>query len=226
MRRFFRTLTRSVCASMVLVGIAGLTNLAMELGANSATTPELSPGEVVASRFLSDDDMGSVSQPSAETAATSDDESASLSAVLFSPALIYPTAVANADPAGDNAKTATTGSIDHGAAVADRRSAPIRNNALFNDAQITSIRGRLKLSADQQQYWPPVEAALRAIAWRHKSDASRKTAHRAPGTLDAGEIEGLKSAAMPLIMRLRDDQKNEVRQLARLMGLDSVASQL
>ena len=216
---------------MVLVGIAGLTNLAMELGANSATTPELSPGEVVASRFLSDDDMGSVPQPSAETAATSDDESASLSAMLFSPALMYPTAVANADPAGDNAKTATTGSIDYGAALAppaDRQSAraPIRNNALFNDAQITSIRQRLKLSADQQQYWPPVEAALRAIAWRHKSDASRKTAHRAPGTLDAGEIEGLKSAAMPLIMRLRDDQKNEVRQLARLMGLDSVASQL
>jgi hypothetical protein len=216
---------------VVLVGIAGLTNLAMELGASSATTPELSPGEVVASRFLSEEDMAAVSPPSAETAATSDDETASLSAVLFSPLLTYPTTVANADPAGDDAKTATTGSIDRGAAVAppaDRRAAraSIRNNALFNDAQIASIRERLKLTADQQQYWPPVEAALRAIAWRHRSDASRKSAHRGPGTLDAGELEGLKSAAMPLVMRLRDDQKNEVRQLARLMGLDAVASQL
>jgi len=33
-------------------------------------------------------------------------------------------------------------------------------------------------------------------------------------------------AAMPLLMRLREDQKKEVRQLARVLGLESVASQI
>jgi hypothetical protein len=33
-------------------------------------------------------------------------------------------------------------------------------------------------------------------------------------------------AAMPLLMRLRGDQKSEIRRLARVIGLDQVASQI
>jgi hypothetical protein len=38
------------------------------------------------------------------------------------------------------------------------------------------------------------------------------------------EVARLKSAAFPLIMSLRTDQKEQVRQLAHTMGLSQVAS--
>ena len=40
------------------------------------------------------------------------------------------------------------------------------------------------------------------------------------------EVQKLIWAAMPLLMRLREDQKHEVRKLARVMGLEQVASQI
>ena len=43
---------------------------------------------------------------------------------------------------------------------------PSRTATLLNDAQIASIKNRLNLSPEQQQLWPPVEAALRGVAWR------------------------------------------------------------
>jgi hypothetical protein len=105
------------------------------------------------------------------------------------------------------------------------RAAPNRPGALFNDAQIASIKSRLKLTPDQQRHWPAVETALRDISWR-RTGPERKGPGTVPGTLDPGGVERLKSAAIPLIMTLREDQKSEVRKLAHLMGLDQVASQI
>ena len=42
--------------------------------------------------------------------------------------------------------------------------APQKNYALLSDVQIAGIKDRLKLSASQESYWPPVETALRAVA--------------------------------------------------------------
>src|SRR5262249_31496313 len=41
---------------------------------------------------------------------------------------------------------------------------PQKSYALLSDVQIAGIKERLKLSADQQFYWPAVENALRAVA--------------------------------------------------------------
>ena len=41
---------------------------------------------------------------------------------------------------------------------------PQKNYALLSDVQISGIKDRLKLSASQESYWPPVETALRAVA--------------------------------------------------------------
>jgi hypothetical protein len=105
------------------------------------------------------------------------------------------------------------------------------SGALFNEAQLVSIKNRLKLSSYQEQYWPAVEAALRAIGWRAKQDAARKGDPRAAQTHAAemidpngAEVQQLKSAAFPLIMSMNDDQKREVRMLAMVMGLERVAS--
>jgi hypothetical protein len=102
------------------------------------------------------------------------------------------------------------------------------SNAVLNNAQIASIRERLKLTSYQTQLWPPVESALRDITWQGRGDASHKTAANPRGaTIDPNSVpvQRLKSAAFPLIMSLNDDQKQEVRTMVRLMGLENLASQ-
>ena len=44
--------------------------------------------------------------------------------------------------------------------------------------------------------------------------------------VNSPEVQKLIWAAMPLLMRLRAEQKSEVRKLARIMGLEQVASQI
>jgi ABC-type transporter Mla MlaB component len=105
--------------------------------------------------------------------------------------------------------------------------APQKTYALLSDVQIAGIKERLRLSSDQEHYWPAVESALRAVA--RKIHATRQTDPNAPGTVidpDAAEVQQLKSAAMPLLFQLREDQKQEVRTLARLIGLEKVAAQI
>ena len=99
--------------------------------------------------------------------------------------------------------------------------------ALLSDVQIAGIKERLKLSASQESYWPAVENALRAVA--RKIHTTRQADPNATGTPidpDAEEVQQLKSAAMPLLFQLREDQKREVRALARLIGLEKVASMI
>jgi hypothetical protein len=97
--------------------------------------------------------------------------------------------------------------------------------ALLSDGQIAGIKDRLKLSSSQEYYWPAVETALRAVA--RKIHAARQSNSK-PGSMpidpDSDEVQQLKSAAIPLLWQLRDDQKDEVRKLARLIGLDKVAA--
>jgi hypothetical protein len=96
--------------------------------------------------------------------------------------------------------------------------------ALLSDAQIASIKERLKLSSYQESYWPAVESALRAVA--RKIHASRQADPNGTGAIidpESAEVQQLKSAAMPLLFQLREDQKREVRSLARLIGLEKVA---
>ena len=105
--------------------------------------------------------------------------------------------------------------------------APQKSYALLSDVQIAGIKERLRLSSDQEYYWPAVESALRAIARKiHASRQADPNATSAPIDPDAAEVQQLKSAAMPLLFQLREDQKREVRTLARLIGLEKVASQI
>jgi hypothetical protein len=101
-----------------------------------------------------------------------------------------------------------------------------KSYALLSEAQIAGIKERLKLSSSQESYWPAVESALRAVA--RKIHATRQADPNAAGAPiidpEAEEVQQLKSAAMPLLFQLREDQKREVRQLARLIGLEKVAA--
>lgn len=105
--------------------------------------------------------------------------------------------------------------------------APQKSYALLSDIQIAGIKERLKLSAAQESYWPPVETALRAVARKiHAGRQANPNATGVPIDPDAAEVQQLKSAAMPLLFQLREDQKSEVRSLARIIGLEKVASMI
>ncbi len=105
------------------------------------------------------------------------------------------------------------------------RPAPPKSYALLSDVQIAGIKERLKLSSAQEYYWPGVEAALRAVARKiHTQKLSNPSATAAQLDPDCAEVQQLKSAAMPLLFQLREDQKDEVRKLARIIGLEKVAS--
>jgi hypothetical protein len=104
---------------------------------------------------------------------------------------------------------------------------PQKSYSLLSEVQIAGIRDRLKLSSSQEYYWPSVETALRNVV--RKISANKLSNPNAPGVPidpNCDEVQQLKSAAMPLLFQLRDDQKEEVRKLARIIGLEKVAQQI
>jgi hypothetical protein len=103
-----------------------------------------------------------------------------------------------------------------------------RPGGVLNDAQIAHIKKRLRLTPDQESLWPAVEVALRNISYSKKGQEMKvASAHTAPMAYvdpNSADVQRLKYAALPLIMRLNEDQKQEVRSMAHGMGLDGVAS--
>ncbi len=114
-------------------------------------------------------------------------------------------------------------------AAAPRRPVNDRPGYILNDTQIASIKERLHLTADQEQMWPAVEAALRNIAYTRAQQARGRGVPASGPTqtaaIDPNAVQGLKSAAVPLILSFNSEQKEEVRNLAHVMGLDQLASQ-
>jgi hypothetical protein len=169
---------------------------------------------------------------------------------LFSPALSYPTrsvsytvASVTQAPAPAPAEMIvaslgpTPAPADTAPAPAQQaawKPAPVRHassgrpGGVLNDAQIAHIKRRLRLTPDQESLWPAVEVALRNISYSKKGQEMRvASAHSAPMAYvdpDSNEVQRLKYAALPLIMRLNENQKQEVRSMAHGMGLDGVAS--
>jgi hypothetical protein len=88
---------------------------------------------------------------------------------------------------------------------------PANPNSFFNDAQIASLKDRLKLTREQERYWPAVEKALRIVAYRKTRDGS--------AMIDPDSVQSLTSAARELVKYLNEAQKREVETLAHLVGL-------
>ncbi len=113
-------------------------------------------------------------------------------------------------------------------ALASAAIEPQKSYSLLSDVQISGIKDRLKLSSSQEYYWPSVETALRNVVRRIQAN-KLSNPNAPPGAQidpNCDEVQQLKSAAMPLLFQLRDDQKEEVRKLARIIGLEKVAQQI
>ncbi len=154
-------------------------------------------------------------------AEAAEDVGSSSAAETGAPPQISPALAAAARPASTAKAPAT-------AAAAVRRRVVDRPGHMLNDAQIASIKERLHLTPDQEAMWPAVEAALRNMAYTHIAQAPARAAS-SDGTelaaVDPDAVQGLKSAAVPLIMSFNAEQKEEVRNLAHVMGLDQFAAQ-
>ena len=207
-------------------GIAGLVaGFGADPGADASEAGGLSPAEIVAMRFPaatpaadeSPDGVTAPSEPIAYVLASAEPE-------LPAAALAYATAepmarpLPAAPPQGANPATPPVKKPPRPASV---------SSAVLNSAQIASIKERLKLTSYQNTLWPPVESALRDISYQSGHDAARKSAAEARGgTIDpnSAPVQRLKSAAFPLLMSLNEEQKQEVRSMVRLMGLENLAS--
>jgi hypothetical protein len=97
-----------------------------------------------------------------------------------------------------------------------------KDGRMLTVAQIPRIKAALKLSPEQEHHWRAVEAELREIA----RQVEAQQASGKPLKLTADTAQRLYWTAGPLIMSLREDQKHEARRLAKLMGLEQVASLL
>jgi hypothetical protein len=181
----------------------------------------------------------SLTEPEREPAPVQHDRS--LNALLFSPHFIAPPpppaepgpetspglpgadaspavgAVPQPPPAPPRQRSGAIGAATE-KSTANRAQRPPRDNfqGTFTAAHIARIKQRLNLTADQEEHWRPVEAALQRIAQRQARGGSIM--------LNATESQDLYWAAGPLIMSLRPDQKEAARSLARSMGLETVAS--
>jgi hypothetical protein len=97
---------------------------------------------------------------------------------------------------------------------------------------IGRIKSVLKLTAAQEPYWAPVEAALRDLA-RHqaRTESSDGLVHRISHrvvsvVLSSTAVQRLAVAARPLIAKLDEDQMRAAHGLAAEMGLGPVVAAL
>jgi hypothetical protein len=216
MRLGFGRNSKRGLTTLLLVAAATVTSLFWAWGVNSAQNPQLSAAGVVASRFPAEWSTQSAKPPAALVLARAHpSEPAAEPGELDFLSPVLRLDQADRDPPAEALALAAPALPDPNAARVSRPAS--RSANLLNDAQIASIRDRLKLSSDQQQLWPAVETALRAVVWRGRDKAA---------TLDPAGVEKLKTALVPLVKKLRAEQKEELRLIAHLMGLEKLASYL
>ena len=212
----------AVIGAVIAASLAGLL-----VGWSEAQSKDLTPAEVVAFRFPS----GWNNLPAQTTPGVT--AIAKRHQILFDPNPSYELASADSKPVIPSGVLAYADPVESVASSsprapearpAEKKAAPRPpkpDNHVLNDAQISSIKARLKLSPDQERYWPAVEAALRGIAYKVNKSGG-KLASIDP---ESNEVQQLKNAAIPLIMMFNERQKDEVRQLVQVMGLQRLAAQ-
>jgi hypothetical protein len=97
-----------------------------------------------------------------------------------------------------------------------------RYEGVLTMAEIARLKSSLRLTADQEPHWRPVEAQLRQISRLQMAQVESGRKAEVPQS----SFQQLYYAARPLLDVMRPDQKERVRGLARSMGYGSVASMI
>jgi hypothetical protein len=227
MRGLPRLISKLGLMAITVLGAAGIAFWATDFAATSGSPPAVIPADTFAIRFpaaLNED--AAPPAPAWFAAGGGGDQQFA----LFSPNPTYAlTAASFAPDTGARGRPELTGT----GTTANTATSPARNAnrkpTVFNDAQIASIKRRLNLTKDQEEYWPAVEAMLRGLAWKKPAnDAPRKAtgAERPLLALDvnSADLARLQSTAGPLLMSFNEEQKRELRMLAHLAGLQGAFS--
>jgi hypothetical protein len=90
---------------------------------------------------------------------------------------------------------------------------------LLDDKQIASIKQRLRLTKAQLELWPPVEKALKDLL-ELLHDRRRQPAEKVLAA-NSDAVKRLTDVGAPFFAKLRPEQRNEVKSLARMVGLAS-----
>ena len=99
------------------------------------------------------------------------------------------------------------------------------------EIDIGYVKRMLRLTAEQERFWPPVESALPSLS-RRPANAEpdgfvRRISRRVVSlVLDGAAIERLAVSARPLVAVLDDEQKRTAMTLAQQMGLGPVLAAL
>jgi hypothetical protein len=242
MRRRTKPKKNRVGTGVALLGVAGIACLLAGWNAGGSQVATLSASEVIALRFPDSrydawDNVAALP----ERAAEGDDSLALFSPNLTMPLTVPTVATVSVTPPSAKAATTPTQPLQFAqeapqatmklASVSTRPVAlpapKTRPGAVLNDAQIASIKTRLKLTPEQQNMWPEVEAALRVLSFEKKAEGGSRRTASYTGSIDpySNEAQRLKSAAFPLIMSFSDDQKRELRVIAHVAGLEKLAAQ-
>lgn len=97
---------------------------------------------------------------------------------------------------------------------------PKTSNVLISDQTFAGMKSRLRLTRSQERYWPPVESALRVVVGKLYEGHRRNPSSGLPIDLDGDDMQQLKKVVGPFLRQLNEAQKNEVRALARIVGLE------
>jgi hypothetical protein len=251
MRHVLATVGKIALGCFAVLAFAGLTIVGAYLGLGLSggplrlpvTTPEetvsspsATPAEIVATRFPTEEEVLEPAPAPAPTFSTASvipgehEEPFDLNAVSGMTAVEPPwPAIEGAAPAAGNPEEPERQSEP---AKPDTAKGSHRETArslnVLNDAMIASIRRRLNLTSEQQKLWPAVESALRKIVYTRAAMSPQGRGGQPSGPyidLASAEVRELKSAALPLLIRLNSEQKSEVKKRAYIMGLEAVASQ-
>jgi pyruvate/2-oxoglutarate dehydrogenase complex dihydrolipoamide acyltransferase (E2) component len=228
MAALFKRTSVAVTTCLGVLGMAGIVGFAAGFNARAGLSAfnlaEMSASDTVSLRFPNDWTEAAATLPMTLAFASAD-----AALALFDPMPIYSLATEQPSPPAVEAPQPPISAAQPAAAVPAKLAVAAatrsvrRSNAVLNDSQIASIKKRLNLTPDQERYWHAVEAELRKMEYK-KDQKSPQGTRTAVVDMSKVNVEGLKSAGFPLVMSFSDDQRQELKSLAHLLGLESVIS--
>jgi hypothetical protein len=107
-------------------------------------------------------------------------------------------------------------------------SLPASADSVLTEGHIAQLRAALRLTAEQQRYWPAVASALRGLSRASINSGSaqgiRQHTSAAAGTLNA--VRRVAAAARPLVGSLTPEQRQAGMHVIRASGFSHLASAL
>jgi hypothetical protein len=97
-----------------------------------------------------------------------------------------------------------------------------RPDGVLTPVEVRRLKAALRLSPEQERYWPPVEALLQEIG--AQQIALIRAGRQPSEALGFGMKMRAYSATRPLLSLLQEEQKAEIRRRARALGFEAVAA--